>query len=183
MADEHDPLFSFESKTPGSTQSSSGNSAVSDARAAALQGAETATRRGPGRPRKDGTNPSGTRAPKPQSAPNTISPELDAEMRKQLEQCYDPKAWGALLAMPADAALAITGHEHWNVKKDERETLGACGGTAARFMMVSSPKTLAFMMLASALFSVYVPRAVMEVKAMRAEKKQEVKDANTQKAT
>lgn len=87
---------------------------------------------------------------------------IQAEIQKQLEQCYDPKAWGALLALPADAALALTARENWKISKDERDTLGAAGSAAARTMMLTNPRTLAFLMLASALFSVYVPRSIQE---------------------
>ena len=100
-----------------------------------------------------------------------VSPELSAELTRQLEACYDPKAWGALLAAPADVALTLTGRKHWNVSSEERATLGAAGSTAARFMSINNPRTLALMMLASALFAVYVPRLTQELAARRSEAK------------
>lgn len=93
-----------------------------------------------------------------------------------MEACYDPKAWGSLLRLPADVALTLTGHKHWEVNKDETQTLGACGSVAARFLMIQSPKTLAFLMVSSALFSVYVPRAIEEMKLRREKKKDDKQD-------
>lgn len=96
---------------------------------------------------------------------------IQAEITRQLEACYDPAAWGALLALPADAALAVTARDIWKISKDERNTLGAAGSAAARTLMISNPRSLAFLMLASALFSVYVPRAVQEIKHQQEKRK------------
>jgi hypothetical protein len=97
---------------------------------------------------------------------------IRAEIEKQLEACYDPKAWAALLALPADAALTYTGREYWEISRDERETLGVTGAAAARTLMVTDPRGLAFLMVASALFSVYVPRGIQEMKFQRKQKDQ-----------
>jgi len=96
---------------------------------------------------------------------------IQAEIARQLEACYEPGAWGALLALPADAALAVTGRDNWKISKDERHTLGVSGSAAARTLMISNPRSLAFLMLASALFSVYVPRAVQEIKHQQEKRK------------
>lgn len=109
------------------------------------------------------------------SASAEMSPELQATIAQQLEYCYDPKAWGALLALPAHVALAKTGHKHWNISEGETQTLGACGSVGARFLMISSPAALAALMVASALFAVYVPRTLEELKLRQQEKKTEEK--------
>lgn len=96
---------------------------------------------------------------------------IQAELARQLEACYEPAAWGALLALPADAALAVTARDIWKISKDERNTLGAAGSAAARTLMITNPRSLAFLMLASALFSVYVPRAVQEIKHQQEKRK------------
>jgi|SRR3970040_2553516 len=103
---------------------------------------------------------------------------VSEELARQLDACYDPKAWGALLALPADAALAITARENWKISKDERDALGASGSAAARTLMFTNPRTLAFLMLASALFSVYVPRAVNEFKHQAEKRKNESEKKN-----
>ena len=95
---------------------------------------------------------------------------IRAEIEKQLEACYDPKAWAALLALPADAALTYTGRDYWEIGREERETLGATGSAAARTLMVTDPRGLAFLMVASALFSVYVPRGIKEMQYQRKQK-------------
>lgn len=99
-----------------------------------------------------------------------LQEEVNAVLVKQLDQLHDPKAWGALLGAPADVAQALTGREHWQLSEKERDTLGACGSAAARVMMVTNPKALAFAMLGSALTMVYLPRLIKEARAMRAEK-------------
>lgn len=147
-------------------ESNNGNDAASAARLAAMAAASP-EKRGRGRPRKDGTHSSGTSAAKPQSP----SPELRAELAKQLESLYDPKAWGSLLAAPGDAALAITGKDHWKISNDERATMGATGATAARFLVLENPKTLAMLMLGASLFSVYMPRLTAELKLQATVKK------------
>jgi hypothetical protein len=99
--------------------------------------------------------------------------DLQNEIQKQIEGALDPRAWSALLALPADTALAITGREHWKISKDERETLGATGSAMARTLMIQNPKTLCAIMLSSALFSAYVPRAMEELKFQRIKKARE----------
>lgn len=130
-----------------------------------------------GRPPGTGKNQAasaGTGAPR---ATPAYSPELTAEIQRQLEQCYDPKAWGALLAAPCAVMETLTGGAHWNIGKDETDTLGAAGSTAARFMAVQNPRNLAFMMLASALFAVYVPRITIELKERQKNAKRAREDA------
>lgn len=146
---------------------SPGNAAARDAGVAALAAATEQPKRR-GRPKKNAQDSSGISAVKSASA--DMSPELQATIAQQLEYCYDPKAWGSLLGLPAHMMLAKTGHKHWNLAKEESETLGACGSVAARFLMISSPKTLAAMMLGSAMFAVFVPRIIEEMKIRRDEK-------------
>lgn len=73
--------------------------------------------------------------------------------------------------------LAITGRKHWEISRDERDTLGACGSAAARTMMIHNPKTLAFFMVGAALFSVFVPRMVKEMEHHREQKAKAAKEA------
>lgn len=94
-----------------------------------------------------------------------ISPELRAEIARQMDAVFEPRVWGALLGSPADAALAITGNEkRWNLSENERLTLGACGSTFARTLAITNPRALAGLMLAAGLFSAYVPRLTGEVR-------------------
>jgi hypothetical protein len=81
--------------------------------------------------------------------------------------------------MPGDVAVAITGRDYWQISKEERKTLGVTGSAAARTMMITNPRALAFTMLASALFSAYVPRATQALKEMRDAKLRAVKKPET----
>lgn len=163
--------FPFSLETPAQTaESSSGGDSLNAATSAAMASAAQ-SKRGRGRPRKDGAIAGGIDGTISKSP--RISSELRAEMARQLDALYDPKAWGSLLSMPADTALAITGKDRWKVSDDERKTLGSCGSVAARFVVFENPKTLALLMLSSALFSVYVPRATAELKEQIAARNKE----------
>jgi hypothetical protein len=162
-----DDIFSLRSPDPIPEQ---GNPTVDDARARAMEGAKTIGTRG--RKRRGATADSGVAGA---SVAGTSSPQLEEEIRRQLEQCYNPKTWGALLAAPADLMLTVTGKDYWDVKDRERDILGETGATAARFIITQNPKTLALIMLGSALFSVYVPRMAKQMRDDRAKKKPEVK--------
>lgn len=130
--------------------------------------ASAAPRRG--RPRKNPADSGGDQ--------RSLQAEVDAAIRAQLEGLYAPEAWSALLAMPADAAQVWTGKKHWELSPEERKTLGVTGSAAARTMMITNPKSLAFFMLGSALLSAYLPRAVRELRDMKlAEKAKPAPDA------
>ena len=137
---------------------------VAQARESALNLSATSKR---GRPRKD--------AGAVQSDQQRVQSALNEEIARQLDAVHDPKAWGALLAAPADVAVTLTGRDYWEVSKDERETLGATGAMAARTMMITNPKGLAFLMLSAAMFSVYMPRLTKELAHQRKEKEKEAK--------
>lgn len=142
--------------------------AASAARSAASVELESAKRKR-GRPRKDATV-SGANS-------SAVQPELAAELARQLEALYDPRAWSSLLALPGDVALAFTGNDkRWNISSEERATLGATGSAAARTLMITNPRSLALLMVSSAIFSVYVPRAMQELKDIQ-ERKAEKKKA------
>ena len=152
-----------------------GKNAATDAGLAAIQAATEKPRRARGRPRAEGADAGGIGALKSASA--EMSPEMQRIIQAQLEYCYDPKAWGALLSVPCPMMLAKTGHKHWLISEGEKDTLGACGSVAARFLMISNPRTLAAMMIGSALFAVYVPRFIEELKIRSDEKKAAEKKA------
>lgn len=156
-------------QNPGAANSSPvASSLAADARAEAERELSSSTRRR-GRPSKATDASAGDTS--------RISPALAEEIAKQLEACYDPKVWAALLAAPGDLMLVVTGREHWKLSTDERATLGATGSAAARTLMIQNPRALAFLMLGSALFSAYVPRTIMELRALRKEKEKEVKSS------
>jgi hypothetical protein len=104
---------------------------------------------------------------------------VQAELARQLEALHDPKQWAALLCMPADAAKVWTGHERWKLAQEERDTLGLTGSACARTMMITNPRGLAMLMLTSALFSAYVPRALSQLKEMAEKKKEKEKEKKT----
>jgi len=152
--DEHASHAGASNSPPDSPTPS--NAAITAARLAAETELQTSPRRR-GRPPKNAALGGGNQPP--------VSQELANEIARQLEQCYDPKAWGALLAAPGDVMAVLSARpEKWKVSREERETLGATGSAFARTLMISNPRALAALMLASALFSVYVPRAADELK-------------------
>lgn len=170
--DEHAQNVGADSHSAASNAGGVAAHTVSAARENALNlSASAGARRG--RKPKDAQGNSG-------SDQRALQARIDAQIAAQLDAVHDPKAWGALLAAPGDVAVAITGREHWEISKDERETLGACGSTAARTLMITNPRSLALLMAASALFAVYMPRLMKEAAHLRKEKAKE--NAATDKA-
>lgn len=139
-------------------------SAVADhagrAAAEAARAAAAASPRKRGRPRADGSG-----SARDQRA---LQAQIDSAVVSQLDALHDPEAWGALLALPGDAAHAITGRDRWEIKKEERRTLGVTGSAFARTLMITNPRALAAMMLAASMFAVYGTRALAELKDYRA---------------
>lgn len=107
-----------------------------------------------------------------------LQAKVDAEIIRQLDAVHDPRAWGALLSSPADVALTITGRDYWKMSDRERDTLGATGSAAARTLMITNPKALAFLMVSAALFAAYMPRLTQELAHQRLKQK----DAAAKKA-
>lgn len=161
--------FSLDENTvrvdPTPPKDDSGAGSVANAtRASASAAATEEIKRAPRRRRN---------APDSQPDPSALQAEVERRVIAQLDELHDPKAWGALLALPANVAQTVTGKEHWKLGDDETQKLGITGAAAARTMMITNPRTLAFMMLGAALFSVYVPRAVQELKDMRVKQAEE----------
>jgi hypothetical protein len=151
----------------------SGGSVAQHQMSASAEAAKTAANLSPrkrGRPRSDGSD--GTRSSR------DLQAQIDGAIASQLDALHDPESWGALLALPGDAIQAITGRERWEIRKDERRTLGLTGSAFARTLMITNPRALAAMMLAAALFSVYGVRAIAEVKELRVKKPPEVPKAD-----
>ena len=106
-----------------------------------------------------------------------IQDEVNRAVIAQLDQLHEPRAWSALLSLPGDCALALTGKDRWKISDDERATLGATGSALARTMMITNPKALAIAMFAGAMMSVYGMRFIGEMEDWRKKKEQEKKDA------
>jgi hypothetical protein len=99
-----------------------------------------------------------------------LQAQIEGAIASQLDALHDPEAWGALLALPGDAIHAVTGRERWEVRKEERRTLGVTGSAFARTLMITNPRALAALMLGAALFSCYGTRALAELKEYREKK-------------
>lgn len=138
--------------------------------AAAARVTEELQRPKRGRPPGSGSKTSGTgaAAPVPESR---LTPELAA----QIDGMFKPEAWSPLMSLPADAMLALTGHEWWNINDKERVALGATASCAARFLVIENPKTLAIIMVSAAVLSVYSPRIIKEMASRRKEKEEKDK--------
>lgn len=121
-----------------------------------------------GRPPGTGSKASGTSAAPPASQ---LTPELAA----QIEGMFKPEAWAPLMSLPADAMLALTGNDWWNVKESERVAMGATASCAARFLVTQHPRTLAVIMVSAAVLSVYAPRILKEAASRRPKKEEKQK--------
>lgn len=110
-----------------------------------------------------------------QNDSDALRAEVNAVVARQLDALHDPKAWGALLGAPADVAVALTGRDYWQLTEKERDTLGASGSAAARVMMITNPRSLAFAMLGAAITMVYLPRVIKEARHQRKEQQEQKK--------
>jgi len=135
-----------------SDNATAANSAANAATAEALKQAQS-----PDSPRKRGRPPgsAGGGASVDKSTLKTAAAQLDA--------LAAPEIWESLLALPGDVAATMTAHDHWTVSKDERKTLGLTGAAVARTMMIQDPRSLAIILLASSLVSVYGTRFAKEI--------------------
>lgn len=121
-----------------------------------------------GRPRADGGGIAGA----------TAGPSADqialAKIQEGLDRLYRPEAWEPVVALPANVAMAFTGHDHWNIEKDEKRNLASTISAAAQYASIQNPRSLAFTLAAMAIITVYGPRVVKEL-AMRKEEKKDKK--------
>ena len=116
----------------------------------------------------EGVAKRGRGRPKGSSSKTTARSENEESSQVMLDKLFDPKLWGPLVTAPADAMLSLSGHEHWNLSGTERETLAVTATTAAQYMGVENPRTLAFSLLLINLAMVYLPRTIKEFALLRA---------------
>lgn len=171
-------VFGKESKpdehatSPGAEASPSNQSGVSaHAVSAAAQNAEAQLANSPrkrGRPRKDDATSGNTE--------RALQDQVNTALIAQLDALHDPALWGALLSAPADTARFLTGREHWGLAKEERALLGSAGSAAARVMMITNPRALAFALAGAAICSVYLPRAGKELAIYMEERRKKEKE-------
>lgn len=171
FGEDNAPQNASDTGAAGASAAPSEGSVSAATRAAAAENAQRALGNSPRKRRPRGD--AGTSGP----SNSEIDARINAAIKEQLEIVHAPEQWAALLSMPADAALAYTGNKRWEIASEERKTLGMTGSAAARTMMITNPKALAFMMLGAALFSVYVPRATAQLKEMRDEQERKKKAA------
>ena len=95
----------------------------------------------------------------------------------EIDAMLSPENMEALVCLPADIGLALTGRDLWKLKEKEVSTLAATSATTAKYFWKHDPKWLALAMFAANFGMVYGTRFVInlrEAKAERAEKKKVV---------
>jgi hypothetical protein len=159
---------------PGAQSAAPDSGGVSaHAVAAARANAEAQLSQSPRAKRQYKRRDSGTGGDTEQALQN----QVNAAIAAQLDTLHDPALWGALLSAPADTARFLTGHEHWQVQKEERALLGSAGSAAARVMMITNPRMLAFSLAAAAICNVYLPRVLQEARLYAEAKRKKEKEA------
>lgn len=167
--DEHSQTLGADASVPNASATTQGSVSADQIRMAAENAnrlASDAPRRR-GRPRKDAGTVAGNQP--------DLQGKIDAEIARQLDALHDPKQWEALLCFPADTMVTLTGRKHWDSSQREREVVGATGSALARTLMITNPRALAVMMFSAAMINFYMPRAILELRHMRAQKAPEPK--------
>jgi len=126
---------------------------------------ETIARFKNGNPRKSSRGTSGRADPA-----SAALADQQAKIQAELGKLYSPENWKAIVKAPADLRLALTGREHWNLSKDEVETLATTASTAAQYWLVADPKYLALTLFIFNISVIYGSRVALDVAASRAEK-------------
>lgn len=114
------------------------------------------------------------RPPKDTAAPADNAPRVNAASG-DLARLFDPTVWTPLVRLPADAMVALTGREFWNLQDKEAAALGASAASAAQYVGIENPKSLAISLFLVSAIVVYGPRALKELDARRAERAEAVK--------
>lgn len=114
------------------------------------------------------------RPPKDQNAPTDNAPRVNAASA-DLAKLFDPTVWTPLVRLPADAMCALTGREFWNLQDKEAAALGASAASAAQYVGIENPKSLAISLFLVSAIVVYGPRALKELDARRAERSEAMK--------
>lgn len=124
-----------------------------------------------GRPRADGGGVAG--------ATPTLSADQAAlaKIQEGLDRLYRPEAWKPLVCLPANVALAFTGNKHWELESEEKENLAQTVSTAAQYMAIQNPRSLALSLAAMAIITVYAPRIIKEASIRREKKADKEKPA------
>ncbi len=153
-------FFDIEKKSETDLGTASSNHQADAALLAAKGNLEK--RRGPGRP------------PKNPPAPTDNAPRVNAASA-DLAKLFDPAVWTPLVRLPADAMCALTGREFWNLQDKEAAALGTSAASAAQYVGIENPKSLAISLFLVSALVVYGPRALKELDARRAERAEAVK--------
>ncbi|MHB1516638.1 MAG: hypothetical protein ACYCVY_13270 [Acidiferrobacteraceae bacterium] len=121
-----------------------------------------------GRPPKDAT---ATVSEKPvRKTSKALELETQARMMEQLDKLFQPKAFRALVAAPANVLLAKTGSNAWKLPEDEVEAMAESGCITARAFLEIDPKWAALVIFALSTASIYSAHAAMYYHDERAKK-------------
>lgn len=117
-------------------------------------------KRGRGRPA--GTKPSGFSV---SSSPTKKA--AGGNDAKMIDDLFSPANFKALVRVPADIRLAVTGRKHWELKDSEVDTLAITASTTAKYFSNTDPKWLAVSMLCMNVCMIYGARIIEDVRLNR----------------
>ena len=130
--------------------------------AAAVRDAQIEIKKKRGRPAgaAAGTGGSG-------SAP--AGPEL-AKLQADLDRLFAPEMWKPIVTLPANTMMALTGHPHWEIPKDDADNLANAASVAMRYTSITNPGMLALVLFAVQAVMVYAPRTLVELNIRKQER-------------
>lgn len=93
-------------------------------------------------------------------------------LQEQFAALYAPEMWEGLVALPGNAALAITGDEIWDIPEKEIKCLAVTASATARCFAITDPKWLALAMLFTGVATTYGTRMAEYYMKKAAEKRE-----------
>lgn len=88
---------------------------------------------------------------------------------KMIDDLFSPNNFKALVRVPADIRLAVTGRKHWELRDAEVDTLAITASTTAKYFSNTDPKWLAVSMLCMNVCMIYGARIIEDVRITREE--------------
>ncbi len=102
---------------------------------------------------------------------NTIKKAPYGNEAKMIDDLFSPANFKALVRVPADIRLAVTGRKHWELKDAEVDTLAITASTTAKYFSNTDPKWLAVSMLCMNVCMIYGARIIEDVRLNKAAEK------------
>lgn len=97
------------------------------------------------------------------------------KLQADLDKLFAPEMWRPIVTLPALTMQTLTGHPHWEIKKEEGDHLALAASTAMRYASITNPAALAVALFSVQMIMVYAPRVLKEIQVRKLEKEEAFK--------